>query len=182
MVLNNISGQAERIADTLGVDPESGSNEAPAFNRDYTAGSFDSFGGSVDSDQFYEIARFQVPASTEYAWGYGRAANPENQGYLYVDLQDSSDPVEGTLRLMQESATGRQTLVVADFDTTTLDGSKTDRTQRVPLPEQVNNPKVGKDSYLVVELETNSDTGSTTVNTSNSDVVFPVTEYDLSQM
>jgi len=178
----NLNNAADRLADTVGIDPGSASGSAPAFSRDFTTDSFDSFGGSVDTDQFYEVARFQVPASTEYAWGYGRAKNPENQGYLYVDLQDGTpNPVEGTLRLMQESATGRQTLVVSDFDTSTLDGSRTDRTQRIPLPEQVNNPKVSKDSYLVVELQTNASTGSKNVSESNSDVVFPVTEYDLSQ-
>jgi len=169
------NGVANSIADTLGQDP--GSASANSFNRDFNVGNFDSFGGDVTAGKFTEIARFKVPSSTEYSFGYGRASAPDNQGYLYCDLQnDTPDPVEGTLRLELQSATGRESTVVADFDTEKLDASKTDRTQQVPLPEQVSDPVATEDSFLVVKMDAQA---NDSVDSAESEIILPVTEYDL---
>lgn len=177
MVFENITGSANRVAETLGRDPSS-SATGRAFNRDFNVSNFDSFGGDVTDGKFTEIARFKVPSSTEYSWGYGRAGAPENQGYLYVDLQNATPAaVEGTIRFTIQSATGRQETVVADFDTEKLDASKTDRTQQVPLPEQVDKPVASEDSFLVVKMDP---TANDTIDSANSEVILPVTEYDLS--
>jgi hypothetical protein len=177
-MLDNIMGQSLETARVLGKSKDSAANAA--YNRDFNTGDFDSFGGDTQSGKFIEVGRFKVPASTEYAWGYGSADNPENQGYLYVDLQDgSSNQIEGTIQLVQESATGRQKVVVAEYDTNRLDSSKSDRTNMVPLPEQVDKPKVGQDSYLVLYFDGSS--GGNTIDSGNSECIFPVTEYDLSQ-
>ena len=169
-------GVAGQLADTLGQDPDSASRNS--FNRDFNVGNFDSFGGDVTDSKYVEIARFRVPSSTEYAWGYGSANAPENQGYLYVDLRDDTDSaIEGTFRLELASATGRDTTVVADFDTEKLDASKTDRTQQVPLPEQVSDPLASEDSFLVIKFNPNA---AGNVDETNSEVIVPVTEYDLS--
>lgn len=175
MVLGLGNGVANQLADTLGQDPDSAASNN--FNRDFNVGNFGSFGGDVTAGKFTEIARFQVPSSTEYSFGYGRANNPENQGYLYVDLQNGTPAeVEGTIRFALQSATGRNEIVIADFDTEKLDASKTDRTQQVPFPEQVSDPKASEDSFLVIKFEPNS---NDTVNEANSEVIIPVTEYDL---
>jgi len=172
----NLGGPVSNLAETLGQD--AGSAERNSFNRDFNTSNFDSFGGDVTDGKYVEVARFRVPSSTEYAWGYGSAAAPENQGYLYVDLRDGSDSeIEGTFRLELASATGRETTVVADFDTEKLDASKTDRTQQVPLPEQVSDPLASEDSFLVVKFQP---TAAGTVSETNSEVIVPVTEYDLS--
>lgn len=176
MVLGLGNGVANQLAETLGRDPESA--QAKAFNRDFNIGNFDSFGGDVTAGKFTEIGRFEVPSSTEYSWGYGRASNPENQGYLYVDLQNGTPAaVEGTIRFTLQSATGRQEIVVADFDTEKLDASKTDRQQQVPFPEQVGTPKASEDSFIVVKFDPAS---NDTVDETESEVILPVTEYDLS--
>jgi len=176
-LFDGAAGVGSEVADTLGINKESAKQKA--FKRDFNKGDFDEFGGDVNAGQFSTIASYDVPASTEISWGYGKANNPENQGYLYVDLQNATPAaVEGTLRLAQESPTGRRTLVVADFDTTTLDASKSDRTQRIPLPEQVDKPVVTQDSRIVVQLKPTADD---TVDEGQSDVIFPVTEYDLSE-
>lgn len=176
-LFDQATGAAKETAETLGVNRESAGKSA--FKRDFNTGDFDSFGGSVLAGEYTTIARYDVPASTQISWGYGKASNPENQGYLYVDLQNGTPAaVEGTVRLAQESPTGRRTLVVADYDSTTLDASKSDRTQRVPLPEQVDKPLVTQDSRIVVQLKPGADD---TVDAGNSDVIFPVTEYDLSE-
>lgn len=175
MVFGLNNGVANQLSETLGADPESASRNA--FNRDFNVNNFDDFGGDVTAGKYTEIGRFRVPSSTEYAFGYGRAANPENQGYLYVDLQNKTPAaVEGTIRLELQSATGRTSTVIADFDTEKLDASKTDRTQQVPLPEQVSDPLASEDSFLVLKFDPNTDD---TVSAADSEVIIPVTEYDL---
>ena len=178
-------GSLSNIADTVGRDPDSVS-EGAAFGRDFNAEDFDSFGTTIQTGRFEELATFKVPASTEYSWGYGRASAPENQGYIYVELEtESNTEVSGTLRLKQESATGRQTRVVADMNLDKLDASKSNRTNQVPLPEQVEFPKVTQDSYLVVEVKATNADGEVIDLDSDAeglvDVILPVTEYDLSQ-
>lgn len=177
-LLNNLGGSVgSEAANVLGKSQESASRKS--FNRDFNDDDFDEFGGDVKADAWVELARFTVPAKTEYSWGYGSAENPENQGHLYIDLRDdatSPAEVEGTIRFLQRSATGRGSEVVADFDTTRLDASRSDKGLMVPFPEQVGHDLVVQDSHLTVELEANSDT---TVHTGNSEVIVPVTEYDL---
>lgn len=175
-LLGNITQTAKSEAsEVLGKSEESA--ERTSFNKDFNTDDFDSFGGDVQSGKWVEIGRFTVPASTEYSWGYGSAANPENQGYLYVDLQNGTpNAVEGTIRFLQRSATGRNSEVIADFDTTRLDASKSDKALMVPFPEQVNHDLVTQDSHLTVELNANS---SDTVDAGQSEVIIPVTEYDL---
>lgn len=173
-----LGGVDDEVARVLGKSRESASRRS--FNRDFNPSDFDSFGGDTQPGKYIEIASFTVPASTEYAYGYGSAENPENQGYLYVDLQTSTpSAVDGTIRLAMESPTGRNTEVVADYDTTRLDASKSDKAQMVPLPEQVSAPLVTQDSSLVLYF---NDAGgaSSTISQADSDMILPMTEYDLS--
>jgi hypothetical protein len=168
-------GNSTPLGDILGQSEQSAQRKS--FNRDFNISNFDSFGGDVTAGKFTEVARFKVPADVEYRWGYGRATAPENQGYLYVDLQNgSANPVEGTIRFVIESATGRRQEVIADYDTEKLDASKTDRTQQVPFPEQPN-VTATQDAFLVVKFDPAS---NDTVSSSDSEVILPVTEYDLS--
>lgn len=163
------------VNDVLGTPQETANRKG--FSRELNVGDFDSFGGDVTDGKYVEIARFQVPADTEYSWGYGAANNPENQGYMYVDLNNATPAaVEGTLRLVVESSTGRRTEVVKDIDTERLDASKTDRTQMVPLPEQVSSALAKQDGYLVVKLNPSA---NDTVDSGTSEVIIPATEYDL---
>lgn len=181
-LLDNLGGSVgNEAARVLGKSQESASRKS--FNRDFNDDDFDEFGGDVKADSWVEIARFTVPAKTEYSWGYGSAENPENQGHLYVDLRGDDedadgtmDPIEGTIRFLQRSATGRGSEVVADFDTTRLDASKSDKGLMVPFPEQVGHDLVVQDSHLTVELEANADDS---IVAANSEVIIPVTEYDL---
>lgn len=177
-LLDNVtSGVSSEASEVLGKSKQSAANSS--FNRDFNQSDFDDdWGEDVTADAWTRLSEFTVPASTRYAWGYGSAKNPENQGYIYVLIQNGTpEEVTGTLRLAQESPTGRKTLVVADFDSSTLHGSKSDRTQRIPLPEQVDKPQVSKDSKLVVEFNANS---TDTIDPANTEVILPVTEYDLS--
>lgn len=171
----------EALGDITG-QPNSSANRN-AFSRELNVGDFDSFGGSVTDGKYVEIFRLQVPADTEWSWGYGSAKNPENQGYLYVDLMDNSSTpvaVDGQLRFVIESSTGRNTEVVKDIDTERLDQSKTNRQQMVPFPEQVQSSLATQDAYLVGKLDPVSSNDGDTVSGANSDVIIPASEYDLS--
>lgn len=173
---NILGGASSEVADVLGKPTESANRNS--FSREFNVGDFDSFGGDVTDGKFVEIARFRVPANTEYSWGYGKANNPENQGYLYVDLQNGTPAaVDGTIRFVIESSTGRRTEVVQDFDTERLDASKTDRGMMVPFPEQVGSAVASEDAYMTLRMDPNA---NDTVNAANSDVIIPATEYDLS--
>jgi hypothetical protein len=168
-------GNSTPLGDILGQSEESA--ERKSFRRDFNTGNFDSFGGDATAGKFVEIARFKIPADVEYRFGFGAAKNPDNQGYQYIDLRDGGDAeVEGTIRYVIESATGRRQEVIADYDTETLDASKTDRTEQVPLPEQVS-VTATQDAFLVLKFDP---TANSTVDESNSEVIVPVTEYDLS--
>ena len=174
-LLDSVSQEASEAARVLGKSEESASRKS--FNRDFNADDFDEFGGDVKEGAWVELARFTVPAKTEYSWGYGSAENPENQGYLYIDLQTSTpSAVDGTIRFLQRSATGRGSEVIADFDTSRLDASKSDKALMVPFPEQVGHDLVVQDSHLTVELESDTDA---TIDANESEVIVPVTEYDL---
>lgn len=164
--------------DTSGVDDIiGGGGGRAAFTKEFNTSDFDSFGGDVTSGKYTEIARFTIPSDTEYSWGYGAAKHSDNQGYLYIDLQNGVPAaVEGQIRFTVESSTGRSTEVVKDFDTERLDATKTDKQAMVPFPEQVNSDLATEDSHLVVEMNPN---GDDTINMANSDVIIPVTEYDL---
>lgn len=181
-LLNNITAGAGDAAEVLGKGQESAARKS--FDRDFGTANFDEFGGDVQPGKEIEIARFTVPASTEYSWGYGSASNPENQGHLFVDLfiDDDGDSttaaveVEGSLILAQESPTGRGRDVIAEYDTTRLDASKSDKGLMVPLPEQVGHDLVTQDSSLVVYFDGNT---SGTLKETPTDLIMPVTEYDL---
>lgn len=165
-----------RIGEVLGMSESEARSDA--FPRNFNVDNFDTFGGDVTAGKFTEVARFKVPAGTEYWFGYGSAKNPENQGYLYVDLKNgSSAAVEGTIRFTIQSETGRREQVIADFDTTKLDASKSDRTQQVPLPSQKSKAYATQDSFLVVKMNPAS---NGTVSSANSEVIVPVTENDIS--
>lgn len=164
----------QQVDDVMGK--AQGDSQGEPFSRELNVGDFDSFGGDVTAGKYVEIGRFTVPSDTEYSWGYGAAKHSDNQGYLYVDLQNGTpSAVEGTIRFTVQSSTGRRESVVADFDTTRLDATKTDKQQMVPFPEQ--GDLATEDAHLVVKLDP---TANDTVNSGNSEVIIPATEYDLS--
>ena len=178
-LLNNATDEAARV---LGKGKQAASRRA--FDRDFGTDDFHEFDGETQPGKNVQIGKFTVPASTEYSWGYGSAENPENQGYLYVDIQlDTSGDgaadtqASGSIMFAQESPTGRGYEVVAEYDLSRLDASKSDRNQMVAVPEQVSPDLVTKDSHLTVYVNANE---AGQVMADASDVIMPVTEYDLS--
>ena len=103
------------------------------------------------------IGRYKVPAQQAYRFGFGSAAFPDNQGYLFVAIYDdtatNSAKEEGALRLVQRNAQGTLHLVVAEFRTEQLSGDVSDRSKQIALPEQTQFPLVGEDSYLELQVK-----------------------------
>ena len=103
------------------------------------------------------IGRYKVPAQQVYHLGYGSPAFPDNQGYLYFKAYDdtatNSVQEHGSVRLVQRNAQGTVILVVAEFRTEQLCGDTSDRSKQIALPEQVQFPLVGEDSYLEVHFK-----------------------------
>ena len=103
------------------------------------------------------IGRFKVSAQQTYHFGFGSPAYPDNQGYLYIALYDdtatNSVKENGSVRLVQRNATGTVQLVVAEFRTEQLAGDVADRNKQISLPEQVQFPLVGEDSYLEIHFK-----------------------------
>jgi len=122
---------------------------------------------AVKAGVYTTIGRFKVPAQQLYRFGFGSAAFPDNQGYLYIAVYDdtatNSVLEEGSIRLVQRNAVGTISLVVAEFRTEQLRGDTADRTKQIALPEQTQFPLVGEDSYL--ELQFNPDADDSIVKT-----------------
>lgn len=181
MALFNNTNIANEAARVLGRSQEAADRKA--FDRDFSTDSFDEFAGETQPGKNVQIARFTVPASTEYSWGYGSAENAQNQGHLYVDLQldttgdgAADTQATGSIVFAQETPTGRGYEVVAEYDMSRLNASKSDKQLMVPFPEQVSHDLVTKDSHLTVYVDADQ---AGTVKADASDVIMPVTEYDL---
>lgn len=103
------------------------------------------------------IGRFKVPPQQTYHFGFGSPAYPDNQGYCYVALYDdettNSLQEHGAVRLVQRNAQGTVSLVIAEFRTEQLCGDTADRKKQIALPEQVQFPLVGEDSYLEIHFK-----------------------------
>ena len=106
---------------------------------------------------YVNIGRYTVPAQQQIRFGYGSAAFPDNQGYVYIKLYDdtgtNSVQEVGTVRLAQENALGTRLRIVSEIRTEQLAGSTTDRQQQFALPEQIAHPRVGEDSKLLIAFK-----------------------------
>jgi len=106
---------------------------------------------------FTVIGRFKCPPQQTYHFGFGSPAYPDNQGYIYLAIYDdtatNSAQEHGAVRLVQKNAQGTVSLVVAEFRTEQLCGDTADRKKQIALPEQVQFPLVGEDSYLEIHFK-----------------------------
>jgi len=99
-----------------------------------------------------------VPAQQQSRWGFGSPATPQNQGYMWFAILDSTtDWSVGTLRLAQQNHSRTKTVVVKEMSdsqlhSTTVTSLATaallNKNEMIALPEKVEFPKVGEDSYM----------------------------------
>jgi len=169
---DTLKEQAAKIG--MGVGAVTGKG----FPRTLTVADIMSADVAVATGKFNKLGEFQIPAQQGYEWGYGSAAQPENQGYLYVSLKIAAGTqVEGKLRLVVSDANETKKVVIYEERTEVLRGSTTDKTQKVPLPRT--GPRASEDDKLILELQPDS---AVTVATTASTLLLPVTGYFLSRL
>lgn len=172
---SQILGGATDVVDNITGTPQ-GRGERK-FRRFLREKHVNELGDTIDVTEgdFTKVAQFTVPAQERYRWGYGAAENPENQGYIYVDLQNSTpNEIDGSIRIQQRDAQEREVRTVEELEIAQLRASKSDRSQMIPLPEQVQQPKVGRDSKLALSVDPDADD---TVDWTESEVILPTAVY-----
>jgi len=116
--------------------------------------------GAAAHADFLKIWQMTVPAQQLIHWGYGSAALPHNQGYLwFASLNINLDWDVGILRLVQANARETRVMVVAEIPdralhtttvTTLATATPTNRNEMIALPEKVEFPLIGEDSKLIL--------------------------------
>ncbi len=99
-----------------------------------------------------------VPAQQRYAWGFGSAGLPANQGYcFFASLDEGTNADIGVLRMQQANATNTKVIVVAEIPDSSLHGTTLtttetarllDRNSMIALPEKTEYPLIREDSLL----------------------------------
>ena len=129
------------------------------------------------ADQWYRMGTgFTVPAQQMLHFGYGSPELPDNQGYLYIELnQAAATPCVGKVRLVQANAQETVKFVVAEYNMASTHGSVTNKAMQIALPEQGQFPMVGEDSLLW--LEVSMATAGHIVDAPTTHIYVPVTIY-----
>jgi hypothetical protein len=130
------------------------------------------------ANQWTQIGYYKVPAQTGARVGYGNPKEPDNQGYIYFRIDDTSGNqiTDGSMRLVHSNAEGTRRDVVFQESLTRLSGSQTDRTQMVPVPEVLDFPILGEDSRIVIEVNT-ATAHTIDYDGTNTIIRIPVTRY-----
>lgn len=131
------------------------------------------------------IGRYKVPPQQAIRFGYGPAGMAYNQGYLYIALYDdtatNSVLEEGKVRLVQRDYDQVLTILVGEWHTRQLRGDVNDIAKKIALPEQVQFPMVGEDSYLELQFKAaaTDDITATAIGTAAGADIWqiPVTVY-----
>jgi hypothetical protein len=135
---------------------------------------------SIVAGVWNTIGTFTVPAQQKYRFGYGNPKEPDNQGYLYVDLKDTSATpvqIEGIIRLVYSDASGLKKQVIFEDRTNRLRGSTVDKKLMIPLPETPCGLRpdsyASEDDKLLIELKPDA---SATLSYANSTIYIPATQ------
>jgi len=104
------------------------------------------------------IWEMTIPAQQAVHWGYGSPATPQNQGYMWFAAMLAGTGFDtGTLRLVQQNARRTRTIVVAEIadtalhsvdSTTLITAALLNKNEMYALPEKVEHPLVGEDSFI----------------------------------
>lgn len=129
---------------------------------------------SVDvlAGQFVKLGERKVEAGELITIGFGMQSGQQSaQGRIYMDIQNSTPAaLEGTLRLSVYSPQDRPLKIMGEWRTETLRTGAGDRTQQVPLPENLT--WLSEDKKLVLEFEADA---SGTVSKTNTNILLDTT-------
>jgi hypothetical protein len=180
-------GGASQIAEEMGKPTDAANQQAESYRNPLSVASFDSFGnGSLNEGEEVELARLRTPAGLERRWGYGRADQPDNQGYAYGHFRNASDEsIHGKVSLQWENSTGRRTEVTEEVSSKDMDtADRYNRDAQPPVPEAQDKEKANQDEYLIVTFEPITDPANITnnygIDAAASECRLPTTEYDIS--
>lgn len=121
--------------------------------------------------QFVKLGERKVEAGELITIGYGMQSGQQSaQGRIYMDVQGGAGALNGTLRLSVYSPQDRPLKILGEWRTETLRTGAGDRTQQVPLPE--NMTWLSEDKKLVLEFEADN---AGTVSKANTAVLFDTT-------
>lgn len=129
------------------------------------------------------IFEMTVPAQQMVHWGYGSPATPQNQGYMWFAVVGASIFEVGKLRLFQNSARRMKYKPVAEvsdvalhkaaFDAAIANVALINKNEMYALPEKVEFPLVGEDSFLGLEYRMITDSTP-----ANAGFKIPITSYE----
>ena len=157
-------------------------NSNVSFRKTLNQSHFMAGNVACNADEWQVLGEYVVPAQNQVSWGQGKETIPDTLGFVYLNLMDDTSTtavqVEGEIRLVQKNANDAGDDIVFEERTEMLRGSMSDKKLKIALPEQVQVPRVGQDSKLVLEIKVDTtatvdltpDSGSTTV-------LLPVTVY-----
>lgn len=159
------------------------------YPKTLQASNFGAVAKTVITTDYTKIGEYSIPAQQKVNVGYGSPAQPDNQGYIYFN-SDSEDSVtkvseHGMFRITVANA--NETVVVKVFEerTNVLEGSATDRAQKVPLPEKDVSGEFGRipseDDKIQIWLkaDTAGTAGTSGWSPTISILYLPVTNYQL---
>lgn len=155
-----------------------GAGRGAGFAKMLTAKDFMTDDAEAKAGKFNKIGEMVIPAQQQYEWGYGIAGQPENQGYIYMDLKDDQGTpvqVEGTIRLCVSDANEEMVRPIYTNRTEPLRGSQTDKTMKVPLPRTP--PRLSEDDKMIIQIDPDVDQITQKVSKTNSTLNLPVTNY-----
>lgn len=147
------------------------------FYKTLTKDDFMTGDATVYAGKWNKIGDFLVPAQNAYRFGYGTPSQPDNQGYIYIELKDTSaTPVEvkGKIRLAVADYNERTIINVFEEREEVLHGSMTDRKLMKPLPDT--GVEATEDMRLQIWLLPDA---NATVSKANSTLLIPTTNRQL---
>jgi hypothetical protein len=135
---------------------------------------------SVSSDKYYKVGQYTIPAQQSINIGQGKPSEPDNQGYVYVQIKNSEGTeFDGLIRLAVANANETAIDVIWEERTQKTDGSTSLRTQMIAFPEVLSYPVLGRNPREDdrIQLYMKSDSASQAYSYTTSTVLIPVTVY-----
>ncbi len=141
-------------------------------------------GIACKNGEWNTIGEFQIKAQTKIRFGFGKPTEPENQGALYVLLDDETGTeVEGMVRLTYMDYNRYLHDSVYDEKNKNLSGSATNRNSMRLLQETPTKIRAdgmaGQDDWLILEFKPVGAklSGITTVVPAHCSIGIPITQY-----
>lgn len=139
------------------------------------------FGNDLQAGVWRDLAEFVCGAQNQYNVGYASSENAQKVGRWYMVLADGAGNfVTGTARIKTRDSNDEGVdTEIRGIHTRRLDTVADDYTKQYAVEEQLNTPKVGEDSKIVLQFKLASSSTGTSVDftAANTVVQIPLTNY-----